>query len=313
MNVKMIGMAALALALAACGNDDAPQNNRVELNVTSNITVNNQVQETGTRAVDNEWEGDDAIGIFAVALEGQDNYANMKYITTADNLGAFASETEANTIYLPTNENVGRDFVAYYPYSSMMSGSEYAINLTDQTKQNSIDFMVSDRANGDDSKVTGITKADPTAKFRFHHKLAKLRLNFVTGNGFTGDNSELAGLKVEITGQPTTGTFDVLTSEAVTATNNGQTIILLTAADGKTAEGVVFPSENYTGMQIVVTVDGHATPYKWDLSASTSAQKFEVGKEYIYNITINKTAIEVTSTIEPWQQGNNGGESGSAE
>lgn len=312
-----MGLLAFPVLFAGCSQDtDLPSTgneDRVALRVSSDISVDNQVQRVGTRAVDGSWENTDAIGIFAVPVTGAEEYANRQYTTATATLGTFTPATPDQTIYLPVDGN-GRDFVAYYPYDGAMSGSEYAINLTNQTQQNAIDFMVSERENGANSTVKGISKADPNVKFRFHHKLAKLRLNIATGNGFSSNNSELSGLKVEITGQPTTGTFDVLASDAVAETNSNQGITLLTTTDGTKAEGIVFPSANFTDMEFVFTVQGHGEPYKWSLNKSNNATKFEAGKEYIYNITINKTDIVVTSTIEPWQPGNgDGGEDGSAE
>lgn len=313
----LLGLLAFPVLFAGCSQDtDLPSTgneDRVALRVSSDISVDNQVQRVGTRAVDGSWENTDAIGIFAVPVTGAEEYANRQYTTATATLGTFTPATADQTIYLPVDGS-GRDFVAYYPYDGAMSGSEYAINLTNQTRQNAIDFMVSERENGTNSTVKGISKADPNVKFRFHHKLAKLRLNIATGNGFSSNNSELSGLKVEITGQPTTGTFDVLASDAVAETNSNQGITLLTTTDGTKAEGIVFPSANFTDMEFVFTVQGHGEPYKWSLNKSNNATKFEAGKEYIYNITINKTDIVVTSTIEPWQPGNgDGGEDGSAE
>lgn len=313
----VLGLLAFPVLFAGCSQDtDLPSTgneDRVALRVSSDISVDNQVQRVGTRAVDGSWENTDAIGIFAVPVTGAEEYANRQYTTATATLGTFTPATPDQTIYLPVDGN-GRDFVAYYPYDGAMSGSEYAINLTNQTRQNAIDFMVSERENGANSTVKGISKADPNVKFRFHHKLAKLRLNIATGNGFSSNNSELSGLKVEITGQPTTGTFDVLASDAVAETNSNQGITLLTTTDGTKAEGIVFPSANFTDMEFVFTVQGHGEPYKWSLNKSNNATKFEAGKEYIYNITINKTDIVVTSTIEPWQPGNGeNGENGSAE
>ena len=317
MRPILLGLLAFPVLFAGCSQDtDLPSTgneDRVALRVSSDISVDNQVQRVGTRAVDGSWENTDAIGIFAVPVTGAEEYANRQYTTVAATLGTFTPATADQTIYLPVDGN-GRDFVAYYPYDGAMSGSEYAINLTNQTQQNAIDFMVSERENGANSTVKGISKADPNVKFRFHHKLAKLRLNIATGNGFSSNNSELSGLKVEITGQPTTGTFDVLASDAVAETNSNQGITLLTTTDGTKAEGIVFPSANFTDMEFVFTVQGHGEPYKWSLNKSNNATKFEAGKEYIYNITINKTDIVVTSTIEPWQPGNGeNGENGSAE
>lgn len=314
----LLGLLAFPVLFAGCSQDtDLPgttgNDERVALRVSSDITVDNRVRKVGTRAVDGSWENSDAIGIFAMPATGAEEYANRQYTTATATLGTFTPSTADQTIYLPVDGS-GRDFVAYYPYTETMAGREYSLDLTDQTVQNAIDFMVSERDNGANSTVKGITKDTPNVKFRFHHKLAKLRLSIETGNGFSGDNSELAGLKVEITGQPTTGTFDVLASDAVTGTNSNQTIALLTATEGTKAEGIVFPSDNYAGMQFIFTIQGHNTPYTWSLGQSANADKFEAGKEYIYNITINKTGLEVTSSIEPWQPGNGGaGENGSAE
>lgn len=49
------------------------------------------------------------------------------------------------------------------------------------------------------------------------------------------------------------------------------------------------------------------------LSQSLKATKFEAGKKYRYIITVNKTAIDVTSSITDWEPGNKDGETGDAE
>lgn len=53
--------------------------------------------------------------------------------------------------------------------------------------------------------------------------------------------------------------------------------------------------------------------YEWALSQSLKATKFEAGKKYRYIITVNKTAIDVTSSITDWEPGNKDGETGDAE
>ena len=207
-----------------------------------------------------------------------------------------------------------RDFIAYYPYKPEMAGSTYKIDLSNQAEQKNIDFMVSttQQAEGS-SKTKGISKTDPSVQFRFEHKLSKVRLNIETGNGFAGNYSELAGMTVALTGQQTTADFDVLTDDKVAIAKGYEGIDLLTAENGRTSEGIVMPSNDYDGMRFEFHVKGHVQPYVWELNNSEKATRFEPGKEYIYNITIHKTAIEVTATIKDWEQGNADGESGSAE
>lgn len=296
--------AAVTLALAGCNQEsNTPEkeyDSRVPVRVSSNIEV--------SRAVNATWEEDDAIGIFMLKSDAVDTYSNVEYITPETN-GAFAPADQV--IYLPV-DGTGRDFVAYYPYQSNMTDGIYSIDLTNQADQSAIDFMTSDKANGANSTVTGIDKTSPEVNFRFHHRLSKLRLSIQTGAGFAGDNSELAGMTVKLTNQQTIGTYNVLTGDAVTITLGSNTIELLTAANGQSAEAIVFPNNDYNNMQFEFHIPGHE-PYKWSLSDSENATNFEEGKSYIYNITINKTGVSVSSTIENWVDGNGAGETGSAE
>ena len=313
MKVTITGLLALAV-LAGCSNDEnLPEGNdndsRVALQVTSGIQ---------TRAYDDRWEANDAIGIFAlmpgtteIATDKTSGTAqgNRQYSTLENALGTFNPADENATIYLPVDGST-RDFTAYYPYKPEMAGSTYKIDLSNQAEQKDIDFMVSttEQAEGS-SKTKGISK---TVQFRFEHKLSKVRLNIETGAGFKSDHSELAGMTVALTGQQTTADFDVLTDDEVTIAKGYEGIDLLTAENGRTSEGIVMPSNDYDGMQFEFRIEGHE-PYVWELNQSVNAHKFDPGKEYIYNITIHKTAIEVTATIKDWEAGNGDGESGSAE
>lgn len=317
MKVTMTGLLTLAV-LTGCSNDEnLPGGNdndgRVALQVTSGIQ---------TRAYDDQWEANDAIGIFALMPETTEiaidetsgtEQRNRKYSTGESALGTFNPVDATATIYLPVDGST-RDFIAYYPYQPEMAGSTYKIDLTTQKPQKNIDFMVStqEQAEGS-SRTTGISKTDPAVQFRFGHKLSKVRLNIKSGVGFKGDHSELVKMEVALTGQQTTADFNVLTDDEVTITRGNESIDLLTADNGKTSEGIVMPSKDYDGMQFEFRIKGHELPYVWELKQSENAEKFEPGKEYIYNITIHKTAIEVTATIKDWEQGNGNGESGSAE
>lgn len=317
MKVTITGLLALTV-FAGCSNDENQlggndSDSRVALQVTSGIQ---------TRAYDDQWEANDAIGIFAlmpgtteIATDETSGTAqgNRQYSTLENALGTFNPADENATIYLPVDGST-RDFIAYYPYKPEMAGSTYKIDLSNQAEQKDIDFMVSttQQAEGT-SKTKGISKTAPTVQFRFEHKLSKVRLNIETGNGFAGNHSELAGMTVALTGQQTTADFDVLTADEVTITNGYESIDLFTAENGRTSEGIVMPSNDYDGMQFEFHVKGHEQPYVWELNNSEKATRFDPGKEYIYNITIHKTAIEVTATIKDWEQGNADGESGSAE
>lgn len=298
--IPALGLLSATFLMVGCGSDDGTQpsgNNRVALRVTSGIE---------TRAVDNKWQTGDAIGIYMLDGSDVDTYANVRYTTQSDGeSGTFNAAEAAKTIYLPTDGST-RDFIAYYPYSDKLTAANtvYAIDLTEQDDQPAIDFMVA-------SKVTGKSRTDYTVPFVFAHKLSKIEMKIEPGADVTA--TDLAGITVNLTGQPTEGTFDVLASTDVTATSTAMTAITLkAAADGRSAEGIVFPSKDYVGMTLGFHTQGIGD-YAWPLSESTKAERFEAGKKYLYTITVNKTAISVTSAITDWIPGNGTGDTGSAE
>lgn len=294
-----LALMAAGLLTAACGSDETTQtdgSDRVALHVTSGIT----------RATDNLWQAGDAIGLFMLNGSEVDTYCNVEY-TTQDNAasGTFAAADEKETVYLPV-DGTTRDFIAYYPYQRGLTANQpvYTINLTDQSSLPAIDLMVAE-------KVTGKSRTDYTAPFVFSHRLSKIVMDIQPGAGLTA--ADLEGLTASISGQPVTGTFHVLTgTDATPDTESLAAITLQTAADGRSATGIVFPSADYTGMVLQFHTVA-AGDYTWPLTASTKAQRFEAGKKYRYTITVNKTSLSVSATISDWTPGNATGDEGSAE
>ena len=288
--------ALLALSLAACNNEEitTTPDSRVALQVTGGIQ---------TRAFDDRWEENDEIGIFGFTQGDAPTqaYSNVRYVTKNGD-GAFTPD--GNTIYLPTDDS-SLDFVAYYPHTaSLTADGIYAVDVTDQSGQKDIDLMAA-------SKQTG-NRIDATVAFNFVHKLSKVIFTFKPGDGMT--DTELAGMTVQLTNQQTLATFDVTQpdGEVVVGTNTPATLTLNTAADGSSSEGIVLPSSDFSGMTLHLELSDGSSFFNWDLNNSI-ADKFEAGKKYVYDITVNRTGLGVTSTIEDWTPGNGeNGEQGEA-
>ena len=288
--------ALLALSLAACNNEEitTTPDSRVALQVTGGIQ---------TRAFDDRWEENDEIDIFGFTQGDAPTqaYSNVRYVTKNGD-GAFTPD--GNTIYLPTDDS-SLDFVAYYPHTaSLTADGIYAVDVTDQSGQKDIDLMAA-------SKQTG-NRIDATVAFNFVHKLSKVIFTFKPGDGMT--DTELAGMKVQLTDQQTLATFDVTQpdGEVVVGTNTPATLTLNTAADGSSSEGIVLPSSDFSGMTLHLELSDGSSFFNWDLNNSI-ADKFEAGKKYVYDITVNRTGLGVTSTIEDWTPGNGeNGEQGEA-
>lgn len=303
--ISLWGMAAALILTAGCTNDnegtDAPADGRVALQVTGGIHVQ-------TRAHDTEWDKNDQIGIYmfaagsTTALEGVEN---IPYKTES---GTAAFAPSGTVIYFPTDgSNV--DFRAWYPYEDV--AEKWTADLTDQSSQAALDLMTADAKSNTEPGGTTYNKNQPVVKLNFNHRLTKLVLNITGGNGIGAD--ELAGLKVEITRQWKTALYapdiDGLGFEEASAT-----IALLTKADGKSAEAILFPDDLThkaltVGRQLVFTLTTGEV-FHWDIPDTKS---FNAGEKNIYTISINRTGLDVTASISDWNQGNGGGEPGSAE
>lgn len=297
MNKKTFSAVALAtLLLTACQNDEETMQTdaRVALQVTSGIQ---------TRAFDNQWEKGDEIGIFGFTQGDApaQAYPNVRYVTKSGN-GTFTPD--GTTIYLPTDDSY-LDFVAYYPHTtSLTADGIYAVDVTDQSIQKDIDFMAA-------SKLSA-NRIKNTVAFNFEHKLSKIVFNFADGDGIA--LSELAGMTVQLTNQQPKATFDVTQpdGEVVVGTNTPATLTLNTTDDGMSSEGIVLPSANFDGMTLHLELADGGSFFNWDLNNS-KADKFEAGKKYVYDITVNRSRLDVTATIEDWVPGNGeNGEQGEA-
>lgn len=297
MNKKTFSAVVLAaLLLTACQNDEEimQTDTRVALQVTSGIQ---------TRAYDATWEANDEIGIFGFTQGDAPTQAhtNVRYVTTGGN-GTFTPD--GTTIYLPVDDS-SLDFVAYYPHTTDLENGIYTVDVENQSDQSTIDLMAAGKQRAD--------RVNAKVNFNFKHKLSKIVFNFTAGVGM--DESELAGMKVQLTNQQPLATFDVTQpdGEVVVGTNTPATLTLNTTDDGMSSEGIVLPSENFDGMTLHLALVDGGSFFNWDLKNSQNADKFEAGKKYVYDITVNRSGLGVTATITDWTPGNGeNGEQGEA-
>lgn len=303
--ISLWGMAAALILTAGCTNDnegtDTTADGRIALQVTGGIHVQ-------TRAHDTEWDKNDQIGIYMFAAGSTTALEGMENIPYKTEHGTAAFAPSGTAIYFPIDgSNV--DFRAWYPYEDV--AEKWTADLTDQSSQAALDLMTADAKSNTELGGTTYNKNQPAVKLNFSHRLTKLVLNITGGNGVGTD--ELAGLKVEITKQWKTATYDP-DIDGIGFEEASATITLLTAADGKSAEAILFPDDLThkaltVGRQLVFTLSTGEKFY-WDIPDTKS---FNAGEKNIYTISINRTGLDVTASISDWNQGNGGGESGSAE
>lgn len=294
-----------ALALVSCSNEETAQVNDsgVALQVRSGIE---------SRAMNNTWEAGDAIGIYMLKA-GQrvisENAENRKYSTEQGNSTFTAAEGQ--TIYFPIDDSTV-DFEAYYPYTDALANGNITLDVSNQGNLPAIDLMT---AESKSAVAAPHDKNHPQVTLNFAHRLTKVELSIAAGEGVKA--ADLKGLKVEITKQRTQGSSDARYEAKTVVATSVATVTMNTNADGTKAQAILLPTTAADGINPIVpgreflfTLASTGEVFRW---AVPDVKMFEAGDRNIYNITINRTGVEVTASISDWNNGNGNGSDESAE
>ena len=288
---KLFVLALLAGAMVSCNTEDTASttaNGKVAVQFTGGISVD-------TRAAGQAWADGDKIGIFMIEAgktlsadvikEGVDNFC---FQTSGSS--AFSPISGGKTIFFPIDGDV--DFYSYYPQTTV-NDYKVALNMTNQTSQEAIDFMY--------AKKTGCNKATPQVDLKFNHMLSNLVLNVQPGNGLTED--DLNKLKVTIKDQNTTATFN-LADGVISGEGNPANIQMKAIQVGKRYEAILLRTAS-TIREIEFDLDnGHDAPFVWKMD-----QELKGGNLYNYTtVKLTRTGVELSGTIKPWNEVKNDNE-----
>lgn len=305
-------VAAFALTLVACNNDET-DNNVVNEPIAARFY--GEISEATTRAAGTTWTVDDAIGV--TGTSGSTTYTNIKYKYVAQS-DPFAVVTSGNEIYYQDGSQV--EFKAYYPFS----GIEKSIPLTvartiaaeDQDATNkSVDGKFTPQSQIDFLYGTGTgnrTANEGKVKFSFKHQMSKLILEFIAGNEV--DLNDLTQYKLEsleMSGSfdPTTGTAEAITPSAnttLTIERNGGSFTTAPTTPNPTSSLILFP-QTATTATLTATVGGKTYRATLNLPLKTaggSDKGMVSGKKYTYHVTVGTQEITISQAIiEDWTEG----------
>lgn len=312
-NLVMMSALAAAACLASCNNDDEVNVNNGQVHFAA--AIGSQALATPqSRASGTAWAAGDHIGIFMVnhgTTTIAEAAANKDY-TTATGTTTFTPVT-GHEIYYPMDGSAV-DFIAYYPHTA---GATLTTPLpvtigTPQTTASQADFdlLWAKAANtaAAGTTGTGYTKESAGAvELKFGHCLSKLTMNCKLDASV--GVSTLDDAIVTITGMNTLGTFDLKTSTLSATPNTSEDITpnkLPAPTDAvkyaATYNAIILPC-TYPAATVTVQFVIATETFTWDVGAMT----FEAGKEYIYEVTITRTGIQVQGTIVNWDPVDKGG------
>lgn len=287
---NLLYMGALStLALMSCTNND----DNSEWYGSEGIVFTTAIQ---SRVSGNTWNANDEVGIYMMNAGSGIEAAtaqNKKYIAQTNGT---LTAAPGNGIYLPESGSV--DFIAYYPYTTSVSGNKIAVNVSDQSKPAAIDLIYSNGTKGIEATTA------TTISLAFTHQLTKLTLN-VTKDATV---ETLSGLNVAMKGISTEGEFNLAdgTLTATAGTNNKDVAMYIDAqGTTATATAIILPtaaSTDQTSLNLTFNLNGQSFTH-----TISDASIFEKGTNVSFNanLSINNGKPVVTvgnATISNWTE-----------
>ena len=285
MKTRLLTFAALALALAACNNDNENLNDGpVAAKFIADITPATRVNSEGT-----DWTDGDRIGITGAG------FINIPYVRES---GQFVPEDK--TIYF--NDIETKTFNAYYPYQS--DGGTVSVSTAADKQGPGIDFLFASGATGNthNPEVSFTDKtAEGGADNSFHHRMSLIKFTFKAGDGLIFDGMEpasytLGGLKHE-------GTFDTATGTTA-VTEAAESPITMQLGGATTSQVIILPQVVNSSLELKVSFNGLDYTTTLPNPSKPEANQFSAGYAYTYNITLSNKGITVEEPeITPWEPG----------
>lgn len=287
---NLLYMGALStLALMSCTNND----DNSEWYGSEGIVFTTAIQ---SRVSGNTWNANDEVGIYMMNAGSGIEAAtaqNKKYIAQTNGT---LTAAPGNGIYLPESGNV--DFIAYYPYTTSVSGNKLAVNVSDQSNPAAIDLIYSNGTKG----VAATTAT--TISLEFTHQLTKVTLNVTKDETI----ETLNGLGVNIKGISTEGEFNLAdgTLTATAGTNNKDVAMYIDAqGTTATATAIILPtaaSTDQTSLNLTFNLNGQSFTH-----TISDASIFEKGTNVSFKakLSINNGKPVVTvgnATINNWTE-----------
>ena len=281
VKIRFLALAALALLLGACTQDELADDSRLskeEYPIVIHATGLSVEATPSTRTtVDGDWQG-----VNSVALKIGD--AIKEYIVTTSDADGYKSAT------LTSND-------PYYWISRnpITVSAWWPMDNTDITQMPVVKVAEDQSILADFQKSDFISAENQTVKFDdptlgFTHRTARVAIELKPGTGFTS----VAGATVSLV--------------SLSADNGNPTAIKTYNASGNTYEALTAPQTVAAGKSFVKVELGGGTFYFRPQNNVVLA----AGNRYTYTVKVNATGLTLEGcTIGDWADG--GGESGEAE
>ncbi len=307
----LMATAAAAIVMVACNNEET-DNWAGEIRLSSGLAVQ---RVNSTRAANNIQNGQFAAGekidVFINEAVNTGETPTTSYtqplVYTADGNGAMSTSAQP---YYPTS---GKDvnIYAYYPSGTVTSIDADAeqVEFTVVADQSSDkDYKASDLMYGKPALSNPVARTKENVNITFKHLLSKVTVTLKQGAGI----KNLTNAKVELLNVLPTTTLTPSTGVISVADGDKTDITVMDKGTNLSGSAVVVPqtlNQEVEGKRrfIRVTLETGGVLYSQNLTDADNEPigdiEMTAGNEYKYEITVNLTSLDITSSINPWGPG----------
>lgn len=263
---------------------------------------------------DDAYGRDAELSVYAIAVPGK----------TTDSKAAETKLTASTSTWSSEELSHNVDWTVSTAQTNTTLADEDLIFSNNISDDNKMKFTLTD-SNDED----GAGKFD-SGNLNFTHALSRITINLKRGAGFSGENTFqfATGTNVSLNAMPVGGTLDLASGEWTTAST--ATVSSMYEASAITGSATneytdyklmaqVLPGKVYTDgdvdKELSFTIDGNLYTISSDMmfdalnvaDVKASVTKLtdtnitlEKGLNYTFNITVNKTGVAVTASIQDW-------------
>lgn len=315
MKAKLVAlsMAAVALAMAGCSNDENEEmdNWNGEIRLSSGVAV-----QTRANTQENQILNGETVYVW-VDKAANANAKAESYINAWTLTAQGGSSLTGNSQFYPTD---GSDLDFYAMHGNFASDiTENETEFPDTYFVHSVEVDQTDAESYAKSDLLyavtkGVTRSSSAVNLEFYHMLSKVEVALKSGNG----NPDLTGATVTIEGTKLNAMFVTRKDEDISNKQNRANMIVPSGDDNDTtpikirtaitednfgtsteyAEAVLVSGQKWEKNAIFIKVElqnGATFSYKNDYSL-----ELESGMKYTYKITVNQSGLSVSSEIKNW-------------
>lgn len=275
---KFFFLAALAVTIISCNNNDTPLPTPEEKSIPINIST------SITRVTDSAFEDGDKVGIYVV------NEPNELVVSGnhVDNMGFTYS-----TKWTPDEEIYWKDqttkavFYCYYPYGIPNSVTAYKFS-TKADQSTLANYKASEFLWG---KTDSVSPTESVVPITVNHMFSNALVVVEPGAGFTAESLAASNVEVKICNIKTDASINLATG-VVSASGAPTSVTPL--YEGTYYRALIVPQTVEESALIIVSVDG----VNYTLTKGFS---FKANTQHRFTVTVNKVNNGVNIGIGGWQ------------